>query len=76
MLDKTSTAHAETDGLKSVIGGVFFDNIEDALAALNWLPDMSPKAQAERSAWQNEAEMSPRQRMEAAAARRAKMGAA
>ena len=75
MLDKTSTAQTETDETKSLIGGVAFDKIEDVLAALGWFPDMSPKGLAARRAWQNEAQMTPRQRQEAYEARRAKAGA-
>lgn len=53
----------------SVINGITFDKIEDAIAFMGGKPDMSPKAQAARAAWQDEAAMSPRQRREAYEAR-------
>lgn len=53
----------------SIINGVVFDKIEDVLEFMGCKPDMSPKAQAERAAWQDEAAMSPRQRREAYEAR-------
>ena len=68
MLDKTSQ--------KPISGAITFDKIEDALAFFGCKPDMSPKGQAERRAWQDEAAMSPRERREAIEARRAKAGAA
>lgn len=66
MLDKTKQA---------VSGAITFDKIEDALAFMGCKPDMSPKAQAERAAWQDEAAMSPNERRAAYEARRAKSGA-
>lgn len=65
MLDKTNTAHS---------GAIIFDKIEDAIAFMGGKPDMSPKAQAERAAWQDEAAMSPQERREALEARWAKSG--
>jgi hypothetical protein len=63
MLDKTKQPFS---------GAVIFDKIEDMLTFMGWQPDMSPKAQAERAAWQDEASMSPAERREALEARRAK----
>ncbi len=60
MLDKTQPANAVT-----------FDKIEDALAFMGCKPDMSPKAQAERRAWQDEAAMSHAERKAAFEARKA-----
>jgi len=61
MTDKTKT---------QLNGAVIFNKIEDALSFMGAKPDMSPKSQAERRAWQDEAAMSHKERMAAIEARR------